>query len=86
MSATHRVEIASLGREGDGVARIGARPYYFPYLVPGDVLDLQADEADNCLEHHLVSPAPHAIAPPCTIFTRCGGCATQRISFFDQLS
>ncbi|MEE8659517.1 23S rRNA m(5)U-1939 methyltransferase [Acetobacteraceae bacterium EV16G] len=86
MSVTHRVAITSLGREGDGVAQIGARSYYFPHLVPGDVLDLQTDEAGHCLGHHLVSPAPHAMTPPCTIFTQCGGCATQRLPFPDQLN
>ena len=74
-----RVDIARVGRRGDGIAETPAGQLYVPYTLPGETA-----EVDTWPSHpdrrHLVKievASPQRIAAICPHFGTCGGCALQ---------
>jgi 23S rRNA (uracil1939-C5)-methyltransferase len=74
-----RLDIARIGRRGDGIAETPAGPLYVPYTLPGETA-----EVDQWPGHpdrrHLVRievGSSQRIAAICPHFGTCGGCALQ---------
>jgi 23S rRNA (uracil1939-C5)-methyltransferase len=74
-----RLDIARVGRRGDGIAETPTGPLYVPYTLPGETA-----EVDQWPGHpdrrHLVkieAASPQRIAAICRHFGTCGGCALQ---------
>jgi 23S rRNA (uracil1939-C5)-methyltransferase len=74
-----RLDIARIGRRGDGIAETPAGPLYVPYTLPGETA-----EVDQWPGHpdrrHLVRievASRQRIAAICPHFGTCGGCALQ---------
>jgi 23S rRNA (uracil1939-C5)-methyltransferase len=62
---------------GDAMARIEGRVVFVPFVLPGDMhADLVA----------IQQSAPERVAPPCPLFTRCGGCHYQHAPYEFQLA
>ncbi len=60
--------VDALDHAGDGLATVEGRRRAVPFALPGDHVRL----GDDTLE--LVPGSPHRVAPPCPLFSRCGGC------------
>src|SRR5215475_11180918 len=77
------VEIAALGRRGDGIGHAGGLTLFVPYAAPGDRLKVQVQgereggHAARILER--LADGPDRVAPPCVHFGDCGGCAVQHL-------
>jgi 23S rRNA (uracil1939-C5)-methyltransferase len=74
-----RLEIARVGRRGDGIAATPASPLYVPYTLPGETVDVD-EWAGHPDRRHLVrieTASPQRIAAICPHFGTCGGCALQ---------
>jgi 23S rRNA (uracil1939-C5)-methyltransferase len=67
------LEIASLGAQGDGVARISARDIHIPYALPGELWRLDGDASEMLRAH------PERATPVCPHFGTCGGCVAQHM-------
>ena len=74
-----RIDIARIGRRGDGIAETPAGPLYVPYTLPGETA-----EVDQWPGHpdrrHLVRievASRQRIVAICPHFGTCGGCALQ---------
>ena len=86
-----RLEVTSLAKGGEGIARaeIDGRPraILVPQTAPGDVV-----EADVRIEAgtprarvlHMVQPSPDRVTPPCPFVDRCGGCDRMHLSLEAQ--
>lgn len=70
------VEILHLGHAGDGV---GADGLFVPYTVPGDVVRVIREGARGHVQE-ILTPGPSRVAPVCSHFGRCGGCALQMMA------
>lgn len=64
--ATYPVD--ALDHAGDGLATVDGRRRAVPFALPGD----HVRHGEGALE--LVPGSPHRVAPPCPLFSRCGGC------------
>jgi 23S rRNA (uracil1939-C5)-methyltransferase len=74
------VEIARLGSGGDGIAEGADGPIYVPFTLPGErvVIALKpGDDRGNLLD--VLTPSPDRVAPVCSYFGACGGCALQHL-------
>jgi len=69
------VRIDQLGHAGDGVTADGL---FAPFTVPGDVVRIMRDGPRARVEE-LVQAGPGRVAPPCSHFGTCGGCALQHV-------
>lgn len=73
------VEIESLAKGGDGVARHEGRAVFVERAVPGDRLSIdlveRAGRVLHGLEAKVLRASPDRVIPACPIADRCGGCA-----------
>ncbi|MDE5981007.1 MAG: 23S rRNA (uracil(1939)-C(5))-methyltransferase RlmD [Bacteroidaceae bacterium] len=84
-----KVEITQLAAEGKSLARVDDLVVFVPYVVPGDVVDLQLTkkkhnyaEAEAVRFHQF---SPHRVEPVCQHFGVCGGCKWQCLDYEQQL-
>lgn len=84
------IEIASVAAEGKALARVDEMVVFVPYVVPGDVVDLQVTRK----KHHYAEAVavkfhqygPDRVPPFCPHFGVCGGCKWQCLSYGAQLA
>jgi 23S rRNA (uracil1939-C5)-methyltransferase len=78
-SVIERLDIARIGRRGDGIADSPAGPLYVPYTLPGESAEVDPWPGHPDRRHLLkIEVASRArIAAICPHFGTCGGCALQ---------
>lgn len=83
------VEIASVAAEGKSLARVGEKVLFVPFVVPGDVVDVQVTRQKHTyLEGRavrLVKASSLRAEPFCPHFGVCGGCKWQCLRYEAQL-
>jgi tRNA/tmRNA/rRNA uracil-C5-methylase (TrmA/RlmC/RlmD family) len=83
------VRIESLTNLGLGVARVDGWVVMIPFALPGEQVRARVyRNHKNYSEADLVAvlePAPDRIEPPCPLFTVCGGCQYQNLTYDRQL-
>jgi len=74
-----RLEIARVGRRGDGIAETPAGPLYVPYTLPGETAEVDPWPGHPDRRHlvKIEAASPQRIAAICPHFGTCGGCALQ---------
>ncbi len=84
-----KVEIIDAGAEGKAVGRVNDRVIFVPFVVPGDVIDIQATkkrksyyEGKAIWFHHF---SEKRTEPVCEHFGLCGGCRWQNMNYEHQL-
>ena len=73
-----RLEITSLGSQGEGVGRADGLALFVPGALPGEVVEARVRERrERYARAELLAverPSPDRRAPPCAVAERCGGC------------
>jgi len=84
-----QVAITAVAAEGKSLARIDDKVVFVPFVVPGDIVDLQVKRKKHsymeavAVRFHQYSP--HRVAPRCQHFGVCGGCKWQCLDYAEQL-
>ena len=85
-----KVEIEAVAAEGKCVAHVNDMVVFVPFVVPGDVVDLQVCKKRNSYCEatvvRMVQPSPIRVAPKCEHFGICGGCKWQNLPYKEQLT
>ena len=83
------ITITDVAAEGKAIARVDNLVIFVPYVVPGDVVDLQVKrkkhnyaEAEAVRIHHY---SDKRATPFCTHYGVCGGCQWQCLAYPEQL-
>ena len=83
------ITITDVAAEGKAIARVDNLVIFVPYVVPGDVVDLQVKrkkhnyaEAEAVRIHHY---SDKRATPFCTHYGLCGGCQWQCLAYPEQL-
>lgn len=83
------VTIEAVAAEGKCVTHINDMAVFVPFVVPGDVVDLQIRKKKHkyCEAEaiRIVERSPLRIQPMCDHFGICGGCKWQNLSYAEQL-
>ena len=83
------LEITDVAYGGDGIARHDGCVVFVPFAIPGEKVAARVTEMHRSYARaeikSLTVPSPDRVAPPCLLFTRCGGCAYQHIVYSRQL-
>src|SRR5436853_4158224 len=80
---TERLVISRLGHRGDGVTDTPDGPWFVPYTLPGETVEVEAFPGHPDRRHLLrvESASAERISPICPHFGVCGGCQTQHWDF-----
>lgn len=84
-----QIEILDAGAEGMAVAKVEGLVVFVPFVVPGDVVDIQLYKKKKnyaegrAVRFHRMSPL--RVEPVCPHFGTCGGCKWQTMSYEAQL-
>jgi len=83
------VTITDIAAEGKAIARVNDLIVFVPFVVPGDVVDLQVTrKKSNFMEARPIffhSYAEKRIDPVCQHFGICGGCKWQILPYSEQI-
>lgn len=83
------IEITKIAAEGKAIAKVADLVIFVPYVVPGDVVDLQLTKKKNAYaEARVVSIKEYSpVRQPaiCEHFGLCGGCKWQILPYEEQL-
>src|SRR5579863_5834689 len=72
---------------GDAMARIEGRVVFVPFVLPGEVVKVELTDGDMHAQlAEIAQPAAERVAPPCPLFTRCGGCHYQHAPYEFQVA
>ena len=84
------VEICDAGAEGKAIARVDGMVVFVPFVVPGDIADIQIlKKRKSYAEGRAVAVkrfSSRRVEPQCPHFGLCGGCKWQTMNYADQLS
>ena len=84
-----QIEILDAGAEGMAVAKVDGLVVFVPFVVPGDIVDIQLyKKKKNFAEGRAVRfhrMSPFRVDPVCPHFGVCGGCKWQTMSYEAQL-
>ncbi len=84
-----KVTITDVAAEGKAIARVDDLVVFVPYVVPGDIVDLQVKRKKNkyaeaeAVKFHEYSPV--RAVPFCEHYGVCGGCKWQVLPYSEQL-
>ncbi len=84
-----QVEIVAAGSEGKAIGRVDDKVIFVPFVVPGDIVDIQIRKQRKqysegraiCFHHY----SDKRVDPVCSHFGTCGGCKWQNMNYHDQL-
>lgn len=83
------VEVTDVAAEGKAIAKINDLVVFIPFVVPGDIIDLQLTRKKNKYAEgrveRLVKPSPIRVEAFCEHFGICGGCKWQILPYAEQL-
>ena len=84
-----KITITDVAAEGKAVAKVNELVVFVPYVVPGDVVDLQVKRKKNhyaeAVAVKFYEKSPLRVEPFCSHFGVCGGCKWQCLSYEEQL-
>ena len=84
-----KVTITDVAAEGKAIAKVNDLVVFVPYVVPGDVVDLQVKRKKNkyaeaeAVKFHELSPI--RAVPFCQHYGVCGGCKWQNLPYEEQI-
>ena len=84
-----KVEITDVAAEGKAIAQVNDLVIFVPYVVPGDVVDLQIKRKKHhyaeaeAVKFHQYSPV--RAVPFCQHYGVCGGCKWQVLPYSEQI-
>lgn len=84
-----KVTITDVAAEGKALARVNDLVVFVPYVVPGDVVDLQIKRKKNhyaeAVAVRFYEKSPLRVEPFCQHYGVCGGCKWQCLSYEEQI-
>lgn len=83
------VEISGIAAEGKAIAKVDDMVVFIPFVVPGDVIDLQLTRKKNKYAEgkpaRFIKYSPDRVKAFCEHFGVCGGCKWQILPYEEQL-
>lgn len=83
------VEISGIAAEGKAIAKVDDMVVFIPFVVPGDVIDLQLTRKKNKYAEgkpaRFIKYSPERVKAFCEHFGICGGCKWQILPYAEQL-
>lgn len=79
----------ALSSNGEGIVRHEGVTFFVPYCLPGEKISFRVLKVKDRIGYgkaeEIFTPAEERVRPKCPVFTRCGGCQLQHLSYRSQL-
>ena len=89
MPLLENITITAIAAEGKALARVDDKVVFVPFVVPGDVVDLQVKRKKHSFMEAIAvkihTYSPNRTTPLCQHFGVCGGCKWQCLKYEEQL-
>ncbi len=85
-SILNEVRIEKWVYGGEGLARLDGRVILAPFVLPGETARVELRDGVHADLAEVLTPAPERIAPPCPLFSHCGGCQYQHAPYEFQVA
>ncbi|WP_438312839.1 23S rRNA (uracil(1939)-C(5))-methyltransferase RlmD [Sporosarcina sp. FA9] len=83
------VFVEDLTHDGSGVAKVDGYPLFIPGALPGEEVDILVGKTLKKYGFarllNVTKESPDRVEPPCHVFSECGGCQMQHLSYEGQL-
>lgn len=83
------VEVVDIAAEGKSIAKVDNRVVFIPFVVPGDIVDVQLRRKRKSFAEgnvvRVVKYSDKRVEPFCDYFGICGGCKWQMLPYEEQL-
>lgn len=83
------VEVVDIAAEGKSIANVDNRVVFIPFVVPGDIVDVQLRRKRKSFAEgnvvRVVKYSDKRVEPFCDYFGVCGGCKWQMLPYEEQL-
>jgi 23S rRNA (uracil1939-C5)-methyltransferase len=83
------IQIEKLVYGGEGLGRLDGEVVLTPFVLPGETVEAERTESRQHVQRarlvNVIEPSPDRAAPPCPVFTQCGGCQYQHATYDAQL-
>lgn len=83
------VEVVDIAAEGKSIAKVDNRVVFIPFVVPGDIIDVQLRRKRKSFAEgnvvRVVKYSDKRVEPFCDYFGVCGGCKWQMLPYEEQL-
>lgn len=84
-----KVLITDVAAEGKAIAKVNEKVVFVPYVVPGDIVDIQLTRKKNSYSEgkavHFHTYSDKRAEPFCEHFGVCGGCKWQHLPYEEQI-
>lgn len=81
--------IKGLGYQGEGICRLDGQVIFVPFALPEELVQIQIEKINKSHATakllKVIEPSADRVIPPCPVFIRCGGCASQHMTYIQQL-
>jgi len=81
--------VIGLSHEGEGVGRYEGFTLFVPGALPGERVKARVTEVKKRFGRAelltVLEASPDRVAPPCAVYSRCGGCQLQHLDYAAQL-
>ncbi|WP_245855692.1 23S rRNA (uracil(1939)-C(5))-methyltransferase RlmD [Paenibacillus rigui] len=85
----YEADIVGIGHEGEGVGRVSGYTLFIPGALPGERVLVKAVKLKKQYGYgkllRIIQASPDRISAPCPIYSQCGGCQLQHLSYEGQL-
>ncbi|MFH5186336.1 23S rRNA (uracil(1939)-C(5))-methyltransferase RlmD [Paenibacillus sp. TAB 01] len=85
----YEADIVGIGHEGEGVGRVSGYTLFIPGALHGERVLVKALKLKKQYGYgkllKIIKASPDRIAAPCPIYSQCGGCQLQHLSYDAQL-
>ncbi len=85
----HITKITDFGTEGEGICKIDGFTVFVPSAVKGDTVKILIVKENKHFGYgkliEVIEPSPLRTEPLCPVFSKCGGCTMQSVSYENQL-
>jgi 23S rRNA (uracil1939-C5)-methyltransferase len=82
-------DVVGIGHDGEGVGRVDGFTLFIPGALPGERVRVKALKLKKQFGYakllEVLSASPERVAPPCPIYSQCGGCQLQHLGYDAQL-
>ncbi len=85
------IQISDLGVRGEGIGKSDAGFVVFvPGSLPGEVVEVEIEQKNKRFARasliKVIEPSKYRVEPTCPLFSKCGGCQLQHLSYNGQVS